>query len=94
LFWCTILCSLQNESRDLAAYVATVPATQPASAAKVVVNQVIGSKDIVPFEAPCTYFKPRGKSRFNLRKSKHEKSFFAVGLVRVYGSPSFAQMWD
>jgi hypothetical protein len=44
--------------------------------------------------ARCTHFKPPGKSRLNLRKFKHEKSFFAVGLVRVYGSPSFAQLWD
>jgi hypothetical protein len=39
-------------------------------------------------------FKPPGKSKSNLRNSQHEKSFFAGRLGWVYGSPSFAPMWD
>jgi hypothetical protein len=63
--------------------------------AKLVITQVIAGKDIVPSDGMLRVFQAgSGISRMNLLESKHEKSFFAVRLVPVYGSPSFAQMWD
>jgi hypothetical protein len=56
---------------------------------------VIGSKGIVQFQGHDALVSAgSGISPMNLLESKHEKSFFAGRLPWVYGSPSFAQMWD
>src|ERR1700683_1981520 len=56
LFWCAILCSWQNESYAQAACVVPILATQPASGAKLVFAQVIGSRDILPSDGMLRLF--------------------------------------
>jgi len=74
----TILCRWRGKCRDQTTPIAAPLPIYFAPGLRPGVTQVIGSKDILPCNGLRRPFQPSfGRSSAVLRKSKHEKSFFA-----------------